>query len=196
VGGALLIAIVAAIIVTLVSLALFLREPIYEPTARVWVERDLRVGPPAPGPDTRLSETTPAMVRLAASRPVANEARQSLGLQASSDELLDNLEIRRVPGTTFMDLTYRGTDRKKATQTVNTLARIVSERLSETGRKNLMAAVWEEAQVPPAMPEPKPLRNGLLTLVGVWALYAGFILALFVVARRYKGSRRGGDLEP
>ena len=38
VGGALLIAIVAAIIVTLVSLALFLREPIYEPTARVWVE--------------------------------------------------------------------------------------------------------------------------------------------------------------
>jgi capsular polysaccharide biosynthesis protein len=193
---ALPIAIIAAIIVTLVSLAMFLREPIYEPTARVWVERDLRIGPPAPGPDTRLSETTPAMVRLAASRPVANEARQSLGLQASSDELLDNLEIRRVPGTTFMDLTYRGTDRKKATQTVNTLARIVSERLSETGRKNLMAAVWEEAQVPPAMPEPKPLRNGLLTLVGVWALYAGFILALFVVARRYKGSRRGGDLEP
>jgi capsular polysaccharide biosynthesis protein len=193
---ALPIAIIAAIIVTLVSLAMFLREPIYEPTARVWVERELLILPSAPGPHTKLTETTPAMVRLAASRPVANEARQSLGLQASSDELLDNLEIRRVPGTTFMDLTYRGTDRKKATQTVNTLARIVSERLSETGRKNLMAAVWEEAQVPPAMPEPKPLRNGLLTLVGVWALYAGFILALFVVARRYKGSRRGGDLEP
>jgi capsular polysaccharide biosynthesis protein len=181
---ALPIAIIAAIIVTLVSLAMFLREPIYEPTARVWVERELLILPSAPGPDTRLSETTPAMVRLAASRPVANEARQSLGLRAGSAEILDNLEIRRVPGTTFMDLTYLGTDRKMATQTVNTLARIVSERLSETGRKNLMAAVWEEAQVPPAVPEPKPLRNGLLTLVGVWALYAGFILALFVVARR------------
>ena len=188
VGGALLyalpIAIIAAIIVTLVSLAMFLREPIYEPTARVWVERDLRIGPPAPGPDSRLTETTPAMVRLAASRPVAKEARRSLGLQAGSAELLDNLEIERVQGTTFIDLTYRGTDRKKATQTVNTLARVASERLSEAGRKNLMAAVWEEAQVPPAMPEPKPLRNGLLTLVGVWALYAGFILALFVVLRR------------
>ena len=182
--GALPIAIIAAIIVTLVSLAMFLREPIYEPTARVWVERELLISPPAPGPDKRLTETTPAMVRLASSRSVAKVANRSFGLRVGSAEILENLEIARVPGTTFIDLTYRGTDRKKATQTVNTLARVASERLSEAGRKNLMAAVWEEAQVPPAMPEPKPLRNGLLTLVGVWALYAGFILALFVVLRR------------
>ena len=184
VRGALLIAIIAAIIVTLVSLAMFLREPIYEPTARVWVERDLRIGPPAPGPDSRLTETTPAMVRLAASRPVAREARRSPGLQASSAELLDNLEIRRVPGTTFIDLTYRGTDRKQAAQTVNTLASVASERISEAVGKNLSAAVWEEAKVPPAVPAPKPLRNGLLTLVGVWALYAGLTLAMVVVLRR------------
>ncbi|HET6661309.1 MAG TPA: hypothetical protein VFH16_15455 [Rubrobacter sp.] len=184
VGGALLIAIIAAIIVTLVSLAMFLREPIYKPTARVWVERELRIGPPAPGPDTRLTETTPAMVRLATSRPVAKEANRSLGLQADSTDLMDNLEIRRVRGTTFIDLTYRGTDRKKATQTVNALARVASERLSEAVGKNLAAVVWEEAQVPPAVPEPKPLRNGLLTLVGVWALYAGFTLAMLVVLRR------------
>src|SRR5215216_5135490 len=94
VRGALLIAIIAAIIVTLVSLAaMFLREPIYEPTARVWVERDLRIGPPAPGPDTRLTETTPAMVRLATSRPVAKEAKRSPELHAGSAELLENLEI-------------------------------------------------------------------------------------------------------
>jgi capsular polysaccharide biosynthesis protein len=188
VGGTLLytlpIAIIAAIIVTLVSLAMFLREPIYEPTARVWVERELMIVPRAPGPDTRLTETTPAMVRLATSRPVAKEARRSLGLQAGSAELMDNLEVRRVRGTTFIDLTYPGTDRKKATQTVNTLARVASERLSEVPGKNLTAVVWEEAQVPPAVPEPKPLRNGLLTLVGVWALFAGFTLAMFVVLRR------------
>jgi capsular polysaccharide biosynthesis protein len=188
VGGALLytlpIAIIAAIIVTLVSLAMFLREPIYEPTARVWVQRELRIGPPAPGPDTRLTETTPAMVRLAASRPVAKEANRSFGLQAGSAELMDNLEIRRVRGTTFIDLTYRGTDRKKATQTVNALARVAAQRLSEAPGKNLTAVVWEEAQVPPAVPEPKPLRNGLLTLVGVWALYAGLTLAMVVVLRR------------
>jgi capsular polysaccharide biosynthesis protein len=189
-GGALLIAIIAAIVVSLVSLAMFLREPIYEPTARVWVERDLRIGPPAPGPDTRLTETTPAMVRLAASRPVAKEARRSLGLQAGSAELLDNLEIARVPGTTYMDLTYRGTDRKKATQTVNTLARVASERLSEAPGKNLSAVVWEEAQVPPPVPEPKPLRNGLLTLVVVWALYAGLTLALLAVLRPVDELRR------
>ena len=183
-GGALLIAVIAAIIVTLVSLALFLREPVYKPTARVWVERELRIGPPAPGPDTRLTETTPAMVRLATSRPVAKEARRSLGPQAGSADLMDNLEIRRVRGTTFIDLTYRGTDREKATQTVNTLARVGSERLSVAVGKNLMAAVWKEAQVPPAVPEPKPLRNGLLTLVGVWALYAGLTLTMLAVLRR------------
>jgi capsular polysaccharide biosynthesis protein len=183
-GGALLIAIIAATIVTLVSLAMFLREPIYEPTARVWVERELRIGPPAPGPDKRLTETTPAMVRLATSRPVAKEAKRRLGLQADSAELMDNLEVRRVAGTTFMDLTYPGTDRMKATQKVNTLAKVASERLSEAVGKNLAAVVWEEAQVPPAVPEPKPLRNGLLTLAGVWALYAGLTLAMFVVLRQ------------
>ena len=50
--------------------------------------------------------------------------------------------------------------------------------------KNLTAVVWEEAQVPPAVPEPKPLRNGLLTLVGVWTLYAGLTLAMLVFVRR------------
>ena len=182
VGGALLIALIAAVIVTLVSLAMLFREPIYEPTARVWVERDLRIPPSAPGPDTRLTETTPAMVRLATSRPVAKEAKRSLGLQADSAELLENLETRRVRGTTYIDLTYPGTDRKKAAQTVNTLARVASERLSEVPGKNLMAVVWEEAQVPPAAPEPRPLRNGLLTLVGVWVLYAGPTLAILVVS--------------
>src|ERR671921_587069 len=88
VQGALLIAIIAAIIVTLVSLAMFLREPIYEPTARVWVQRELLISPPAPGPDKRLTETTPAMVRLAASRSVAKEANRSFGLQAGSAELM------------------------------------------------------------------------------------------------------------
>jgi capsular polysaccharide biosynthesis protein len=184
VGGALLIASILAIIVALVSLAMFLRDPIYEPTARVWVERELLVSQPSPGPHKRLTETTPAMVRLAASNPVAKEARRSLGLQAGSAELLENLEIARVSGTTFMDLTYRGTDRKKATQTVNTLARVASERLSESPGKNLTAVVWEEAQVPPAVTEPKPLRNGLLTLVGVWALYAGLTLTMLAVLRR------------
>jgi hypothetical protein len=45
------------------------------------------------------------------------------------------LEIRRVPGT----------DRKQAAQTVNTLAKVASERLSEAVGKNLTAVVWEEA---------------------------------------------------
>jgi capsular polysaccharide biosynthesis protein len=183
-GGALLIALIASMIVTLVSLAMFLREPVYEPTARVWVVRELRIGPPAPGPDNMLTETTPAMVRLASSQPVVNEASKRFELQAGSAELRDNMEIVRVPDSTFMDLTYRGTDRMKATRTANALARVASERLSEAGGKNLTAVVWERAKVPPAAPRPNPLKNGLLALVGVWTLYAGLTLATMVVLRR------------
>jgi hypothetical protein len=84
------------------------------------------------------------------------------------------LEIRRVPGT----------DRKQATQTVNALASVASERLSEAVGKNLSAVVWEEARVPPAVPEPKPLTNGLLTLVGVRVLFAGLTLSMLVFVRR------------
>jgi hypothetical protein len=67
---------------------------------------------------------------------MAEETRRSFGLQAGSAELLENLEIRQVRGATFIDLTYRGTNRKKATQTVKALARVSSERLgwqSEVG---------------------------------------------------------------
>src|SRR5215210_3739611 len=99
--GALLIAIIAAIIVTLVSLAMFLRAPIYEPTARVWVQRELRIGPPSPGPEKRLTETTQAMARLAASRPVAIEARRSLGLQAGFRRATGELGNSSGPGHDF-----------------------------------------------------------------------------------------------
>src|SRR5215216_5579840 len=64
------------------------------------------------------------MIRLASRRPVAEETRRNLGLQAGSAEMVENLEIRQVPGTTFIDLTYRGTDRKKATQSLLALGEL------------------------------------------------------------------------
>lgn len=188
VGGALLIAIGAALIVTLLTLTFFLRTPTYEPSARVVV--DLQSNLPAPGEG--LQTITQAMIHTTESPLVAEETIGRLGLEMSPDELLDNLTIervQRVESKKFIVLTYQGTNRVKTVQIVNTLAKVASEHISEAGvasvgAGNVTASAYEEARVPKPPPDPKPLRNGLLTLVIVWALSAGLTLAMLAVLRR------------
>jgi capsular polysaccharide biosynthesis protein len=186
--GALLIAVGAALIVTLLTLASTLRTPIYEPSAQVSVDlqrqSDQQMNQPATG--ERLQTTTKAMVPAAGNRPVAKEAIRRLGLKMSAAELLDNLTVEEAESKKVIVLTYADTDRVKATQIVNTLAKVASERISKkaVAGSNLTATVYKEARVPKPPPDPKPLRNGLLTLVVVWALYAGLTLVLLAVLRR------------
>jgi len=91
-------------------------------------------------------------------------------------ELLDNLTVERAKNTNFIDLTYEHTNVFVATQVVNTMAEVSSERISETS--NLTATVYKKARVPdyPTPVSPKPLRNGLLTLVAGLALSAVLIV--------------------
>jgi hypothetical protein len=119
-------------------------------------------------------------------RAIAKEVIRRLGSGVSPEELLDNSTARHPRGTNRIRITYEDTDRKKATRLVNTLAEVASERISETSvaGKNLKATVHEEARVTRPIPDPKPLRNGLLTLVAVWTLCAGGTLALVAVLRR------------
>jgi capsular polysaccharide biosynthesis protein len=186
--GALLIAVGAALIVTLLTLASLLRTPTYEPSAQVSVDlqrqSDQQMNLPAPGEG--LQTTTQAMIRAAGNRPVAKGAIRRLGLEMSPAELLDNLTVEQAESKKFIVLTYAGTNRVKATQIVNTLAKVASERISETSvaGSNLTATVYKEARVPKPPPDPNPLRNGLLTLVVVWVLYAGLTLALLAFLRR------------
>jgi capsular polysaccharide biosynthesis protein len=91
-------------------------------------------------------------------------------------ELLDNLTVERVGSTNFIRLTYEHTDVWGATQVVNTMAEVSSERISDTS--NLTATLHEKARVPdyPTPVSPNPLRNGLLTLVAGLALSAVLIV--------------------
>ncbi len=181
--GALLIALSAALIVTFLSAASFLRPPIYEPSASLSVQ-ERQPGPPGQG----LYPTTPEMILTTRSRPVDEEATKRLELDMEPEELSDNLRVEQSVGKKFIVLTYEDTDRREATQIVNTLAKVASERISQTSQAEsgeaLTASVYEEARVPRAIEDPKPLRNGLLTLVVVWALCAGLTLAMLVVLRR------------
>jgi capsular polysaccharide biosynthesis protein len=59
-------------------------------------------------------------------RAIAKEAIRRSGSGVSPEELLDNLTARHPRGTNRIRITYEGTDRKKATRLVNTLAEVAS----------------------------------------------------------------------
>jgi capsular polysaccharide biosynthesis protein len=109
------------------------------------------------------------MIHTIHTRPVADETIARLGLRMEPAELLDNLTVEQVENTSFIALTYEGTDPHKATQIVNTVGEVSSELISERSARfpgrQLTARVYEKAVVPDSPVSPKPLRNGLLTLV-------------------------------
>ena len=143
---------------------------------------------PPPG---QLQELTLMVTYAIDSRPVAEEAIQRLGLRMEPAELLDKLTVEQVGSTSFIVLTYQGTDPVETTQIVNTVGEVSSELISERSAAGiqLTATVWDKAATPESPVSPNPLRNGLLTLVIGLVLCAGT-----VVVRPGVGARVAGTL--
>ena len=91
-------------------------------------------------------------------RPVAEEAIRRLGLGMSPDELLNNLTIEQIESSQFIQLSYTDTDPGRATQVVNTVGQVSSERISKASAtaNNITANVWEKAIAPPPRQAPSP----------------------------------------
>ena len=171
-----------------VGVASLLQTPKYEASAQLWVDwqqgdqqtyvtrsgeeiQTLRPG------DEGLQTIILTMIDAIDSRPVAEEAIQRLNLDMTPAELLDNLTIEQVESTSFIVLTYEGTDPVRAKQIVNTVGQVSSELISERSldSSKLRANVYEEAMVPDGPVSPDPLRNGLLALIVGLALSAGLL---------------------
>ena len=142
---------VAAAAISLLALAIvvasFLQTPKYEASAQVWVDRqqgDQRVNLARSGEEIQTIIRT--IIHTIDTRSVAEETIARLGLRMNPADLLDNLTIKPVENTSFIVLTYEGTDSQQSQQIVNTLAKIASERISE--RSNLTATVYEEEAAP------------------------------------------------
>jgi len=184
-----------------VALASSTRTPTYEASAQVRVDQkqgDQQMELANQAGSGEMIKTLPpsvqglqtiilTMIHTIHTRPVAEETTARLGLRMEPAELLDNLTVEQVENTSFIALTYEGTDPHKATQIVNTVGEVSSELIPERGAagSQLTAPVYEKAVVPESPVSPKPLRSGLLTLVVVWVLYAGVTLAMLVVLGRY-----------
>ncbi len=181
----------AVVLVALgVTGASLLQTPTYEASALVLVvqkegieapQMELLAGEIKPIPNAPAGEVlAPTLTDATEPRPVAEEVIRRLGLEMAPSELLDNLTVEQVEGTSFLRLTYEGTDVAVATDIVNTMAEVSSERLTNTAGGDLTASVYEKARVPdnPTPVSPHPLRNGLLTLALGTLLCGGLTLAL------------------
>ena len=170
--------------------ASLLQTPTYEASALVSVvqkegiearQMELLAGKIQAIPNAPAGEVlAPTLTDATEPRPVAEEVIRRLGLEMAPSELLDNLTVEQVEGTSFLRLTYEGTDVAVATDIVNTMAEVSSERLTNTAGGDLTASVYEKARVPdyPTPVSPKPLRNGLLTLVIGLMLCGATVVAL------------------
>src|SRR5918911_2677755 len=152
------------------------QTPTYEASAQVWVDQkqgDQQTN--LAGTVEGLQTIILTMIHAIDSRPVAEKAIGRLGLEMTPAELLDNLTIEQVESTSFIVLTYQGSDPVEAQQIVNTVGQVSSELISERSAagSQLTANVYEEAVVPDSPVSPHPWRNGLLTLVIGLMLCAG-----------------------
>jgi capsular polysaccharide biosynthesis protein len=134
-------------------------------------------------PSPRLHNLLPRRCASTA-HPWAKEVIRRLGgLQGiSPDQLLDNLTVVQ-RDELFIQLSYTGTDPKRAKDVVGTVGRVAAERITGTSTEklpidtDLTAGVWD-VKAPHEPVSPKPLRNGLITLV------VGLMLSTVVVAVR------------
>jgi capsular polysaccharide biosynthesis protein len=182
-----------------VTLASSTRTPTYEASAQVRVDQkqgDQQMELANQAGSGEMIKTLPpsvqglqtiilTMIHTIHTRPVAEETTARLGLRMEPAELLDNLTVEQVENTSFIALTYEGTDPHKATQIVNTVGEVSSELIPERGAagSQLTAPVYEKAVVPESPVSPKPLRSGLLTLV------IGLVLcAVYLVHMEQRGS--------
>ena len=168
-----------------VGVASFLQTPKYEASAQVRVDQkqgpqqtNLAVSGEMILTDPKgLQALIGGMVNTTDSRPLAEETLRRLGLRMERAELLDNLTVEQVENTSFIVLSYKGTDPVQAKQIANTVGEVSSELISErsVAGSKLRATVYEDAIVPTTPVSPKPLRGGLITLVVGLALSAALM---------------------
>jgi capsular polysaccharide biosynthesis protein len=178
------VALVAALVVTCYGLY---QVPRYETSAEVLVGQkpppsDCYHGicpiPNAPKDDTSF---TVAVAKAIPTKPVARAVTKQLRLpRGSASKVVEHTSAKAEPGSMFVNISYTDRDPKRAQQITNTLAKVSSERISETslGPHRITANVWEPAKFPDAPVSPNPIRNGLITLA------IGLVLSMVVIAIR------------
>ena len=97
--------------------------------------------------------------------PITESVAQKLDSYAA--ELPGTLSAEVISTTTFVQISYRDTDPKRAQRVANAVGEEVSERISKVspGTSAITATIWQEASRPESPVSPDPVRNSLLGLL-------------------------------
>jgi capsular polysaccharide biosynthesis protein len=177
-----IILLVVSVVVGVAAGASLWQTPTYEASAKVIVGQERGAGQDAnlAGSVEGLQALTQTMIIVINTRPVAEETIRRLELETSPDELLGNLTVEQIETSQIIQLSYTNTDPERATQIVNTVGQVSSERISamSAAASNIEATVIERAIAPVTPVSPNPLRDGVLATV--LGLMLGIGLALLM----------------
>ncbi len=161
-----------------------MQTPTYEASAKILIgqrDADESGGGNLKSNVEGLQEFAPTMAKALTTRPVKQEVVEQLGMpEEDAGALLDTLRAQQDPGTTFVDVSYRDSDPKRAQLVVNTVGQVFSEQVSDLSPNvgGVTATVWEQATLPQSPVSPDPARNGVVALALGILLGAGLALLL------------------
>jgi capsular polysaccharide biosynthesis protein len=162
------IVIVAGMLAALAGGLSLLQTPTYQATAKMLVgqERGSYQTYNLNNEVAGIQQITKTVVEAIKTRPVAEEVVQRLGSSVSVGTLLENLEVKQIGDTEFVEVSYQDADPERAQLVANTVGDVFAEQLAETNlsANTVTASIWEAAVVPASPVSPVPVRNMLLAL--------------------------------
>ncbi len=111
------------------------------------------------------------VARAVDTRPVAQAAVERLNLpEGDVPVVLGNMDVAAEPGTTFIEVSYRDTDPRRAQLVANAIGEAFSDQVSELNLSAtpITAQVWQPATWPETPASPRLLLNaGLALVIGI-----------------------------
>jgi non-specific protein-tyrosine kinase len=143
------------------------QTPTYEASVKILVGQTSTPGNSLASDVEGLQQLALTMVEAVPTLPVAQAVAEELDMPVSAGALLGNLSAEQVPGTMFVDVSYKDSDPKKAQLVANAVGEVFSEKISEVGpgANSVTATVWQQATLPETPVSPDPVRNGILAFV-------------------------------
>jgi capsular polysaccharide biosynthesis protein len=144
----------------------FAQTPTYETSVLVSIGQKQSSDVPTSlqGDVVGLQEVTQTVATAASTGPIFHGIVQKLNLD--SPDLPGSLSGEPIEGTTFVQISYKDTDPKRAKLIANTAGDLLSKRISEVSpTSGITAMVWQKATTPESPISPDPVRNILLGLL-------------------------------
>lgn len=155
-----------------------LQTPTYETSVLIQVGQKT-TGDTNPAPDVAdLQELTLTVAKAVPTTPVAEAVVERLedlpegsagGVVAntSAGKVLANTSAEPDPGTIFVNVSYKDSDKERAQLIANTIGEVLSEKIPEMslGANAITATVWEPATLPETPISPDPMRNSIIAFM-------------------------------